>query len=66
MPRLPCLCRQGGRFFPAQPGDRGVDAAYGYIKENWQQAVDLYTRQCSVGVNAKDLAMMAAIAKTTQ
>ena len=34
--------------------------AYGYIKNNWQQAVDLYTRQCSVGVNAKDLAMMAA------
>jgi glutaminase len=33
--------------------------AYGYIKQNWQQAVDLYTRQCSVGVNAKDLAMMA-------
>jgi glutaminase len=34
--------------------------AYGYIKGNWQQAVDLYTRQCSVGVNAKDLATMAA------
>ena len=34
--------------------------AYGYIKSNWPQAVDLYTRQCSVGVNAKDLAMMAA------
>jgi glutaminase len=34
--------------------------AYGYIKSNWQQAVDLYTRQCSVGVNAKDLAEMAA------
>jgi glutaminase len=34
--------------------------AYGYIKSNWQQAVDLYTRQCSVGVNAKDLATMAA------
>ena len=34
--------------------------AYGYIKTNWQQAVDLYTRQCSIGVNAKDLAMMAA------
>jgi glutaminase len=26
--------------------------AYGYIKDNWQQAVDLYTRQCSIGVNA--------------
>ena len=34
--------------------------AYGYIKSNWQQAVDLYTRQCSIGVNARDLAMMAA------
>ena len=34
--------------------------AYGYIKTNWQQAVDLYTRQCSIGVNAKDLAVMAA------
>jgi glutaminase len=34
--------------------------AYGYIKNNWQQAVDLYTRQCSIGTNAKDLATMAA------
>ena len=34
--------------------------AYGYIKDNWEQAVDLYTRQCSIGVNAKDLATMAA------
>ena len=34
--------------------------AYGYIKTDWKQAVDLYTRQCSVGVNAKDLAMMAS------
>jgi len=34
--------------------------AYGYIKSDPMQAVDLYTRQCSVGVNAKDLAMMAA------
>jgi glutaminase len=34
--------------------------AYGYIKNNWQQAVDLYTRQCSIGVNARDLATMAA------
>ena len=34
--------------------------AYGYIKTNWQQAVDLYTRQCSIGVNARDLAMMGA------
>ena len=35
--------------------------AYGYIKTNWQQAVDLYTRQCSIGVNARDLATMAAM-----
>jgi glutaminase len=34
--------------------------AYGYIKDNWQQAVDLYTRQCSIGVNARDLGIMAA------
>jgi glutaminase len=34
--------------------------AYEYIKSNPQQATDLYTRQCSVGVNAKDLATMAA------
>jgi len=35
--------------------------AYGYIKTNWQQAVDLYTRQCSIGVTAKDLATMAGM-----
>jgi glutaminase len=35
--------------------------AYGYIKDNWQQAVDLYTRQCSIGVNARDLAMMPGV-----
>src|SRR5437879_5619633 len=34
--------------------------AYGRIKSNPQQATDLYTRQCSVSVNAKDLATMAA------
>jgi len=34
--------------------------AYGYIKTDWRQAVDLYTRQCSIGVNARDLATMAA------
>jgi glutaminase len=34
--------------------------AYGYIENNWQQAVDLYTRQCSIGVNARDLGVMAA------
>jgi len=34
--------------------------AYGHIKENPLQATDIYTRQCSVGVNAQDLATMAA------
>lgn len=34
--------------------------AYGHIKEDPLQATDIYTRQCSVGVNAKDLANMAA------
>jgi glutaminase len=34
--------------------------AYGRIQDNPQRATDLYTRQCSVGVNAKDLATMAA------
>jgi glutaminase len=34
--------------------------AYGRIKENPQEATDLYTRQCSVSVNVKDLATMAA------
>jgi glutaminase len=34
--------------------------AYGYIKTNWPQAVDLYTRQCSIGVNTRDLAVMAS------
>ncbi len=34
--------------------------AYERIKDNPQQATDLYTRQCSVNVNTKDLAMMAA------
>ena len=33
--------------------------AYGYIKANPLQATDVYTEQCSVSVNAKDLAMMA-------
>ncbi len=33
--------------------------AYGYIKTNPLQATDVYTEQCSVNVNAKDLAMMA-------
>jgi glutaminase len=34
--------------------------AYGYIKEKPLQAVDIYTEQCSVSVNARDLAIMAA------
>ncbi len=34
--------------------------AYGRIEKNPLEATDIYTRQCSVGVNAKDLAMMAA------
>jgi glutaminase len=33
--------------------------AYGYIKQNPLQATDIYTEQCSVNVNAKDLALMA-------
>jgi len=33
---------------------------YEFIKSNPQQATDLYTKQCSIGVNAKDLATMAA------
>jgi glutaminase len=35
-------------------------AAYGHIKTDPLQATDIYTRQCSVGVTAKDLGMMAA------
>ena len=34
--------------------------AYGHIKANPLQATDIYTEQCSVNVNAKDLATMAA------
>jgi glutaminase len=34
--------------------------AYGYIKEKPDQATDVYTEQCSINVNAKDLATMAA------
>jgi len=34
--------------------------AYGFIKKDPAQATDLYTKQCSVGVTAKDLAVMAA------
>ena len=34
--------------------------AYGHIKNDPLRACDVYTRQCSVNVNAKDLATMAA------
>lgn len=34
--------------------------AYGFIKEEPARATDIYTEQCSVAVNAKDLAVMAA------
>ena len=34
--------------------------AYGRIKENPARATDLYTRQCSINVNAKNLGVMAA------
>ena len=34
--------------------------AYGHIKTDPKQATDIYTKQCAVSVNAKDLAVMAA------
>jgi glutaminase len=34
--------------------------AYGKIKGNAEEATDIYTEQCSVSANAKDLAVMAA------
>ena len=34
--------------------------AYGHIKANPAQATDIYTEQCSVNVNVRDLAIMAA------
>lgn len=34
--------------------------AYGKIEDNPDQATDIYTEQCSVNVNARDLAIMAA------
>jgi len=34
--------------------------AYGHIKDNPLEATDIYTEQCSISVNAKDLATMAA------
>ena len=36
-----------------------LDYAYGYIKDEPMRATDIYTEQCSVSVNAKDLAVMA-------
>ena len=33
--------------------------AYGFIKDNPAQAVDVYTEQCAISVNARDLAIMA-------
>jgi glutaminase len=38
--------------------------AYGHIKDNPHQAVDIYTRQCAVSVNTVDLATMAATLAT--
>ena len=34
--------------------------AYGHIKDKPLQACDIYTKQCAISVNAKDLATMAA------
>jgi glutaminase len=34
--------------------------AYGHIEDNPREATDVYTEQCSISVNAKDLATMAA------
>ena len=34
--------------------------AYGHIKDDPARATDIYTEQCSVSVNARDLAVMAA------
>ena len=39
--------------------------AYGYIKAEPLRATDIYTEQCSVSVNAKDLAMMAGTLANT-
>lgn len=33
--------------------------AYGFIKDNPAQATDIYTEQCAISANAKDLAVMA-------
>jgi glutaminase len=34
--------------------------AYGHIKDNPARATDIYTEQCAISVNARDLAIMAA------
>jgi glutaminase len=34
--------------------------AYGHIKEDPARATDIYTRQCAIGVNVRDLGVMAA------
>jgi glutaminase len=34
--------------------------AYGFIKDNPARATDIYTEQCAISVNARDLAIMAA------
>ena len=49
-----------GRHQPAQPGDRHADVRLRLHQGQPAAATDLYTRQCSIGVNAKDLATMAA------
>lgn len=35
-------------------------SAYGHIKGDALEATDIYTKQCAVGANAKDMAIMAA------
>lgn len=35
-------------------------SAYGHLKSDSLQATDIYTKQCAVGVNATDLAIMAS------
>jgi glutaminase len=39
--------------------DSALNYAYGYIKDDPYRATDIYTEQCSVNVNVKDLATMA-------
>jgi len=42
------------------PAIASLMAAYGHIKGDPLQATDIYTEQCSVSVNARDLGLMAA------